>query len=1109
MRRRARARTDPTYTYLLHVAGGEPAARRVPRHRHPVPVRQLRRRLGRVRRRSTTTAARCSGARCATRGQTFARTGDPGWPPVPAATGVRPRDARVVADPLRAPARRPRAVAAPTRRATSRRAAAAAARARARRRAVGRRARRARPLRRGARSSRRATGRVPPATRPSAPAVERQAAERHLPAGDGRDPRRDLVAVERLRSGEVQRPVGGRRRPAPPTATAAMSRGSIHAILPGAGRQHERPPATASPCLSSTDSRRTTAAGSSRRQATPRAARSIARWLPCRPVSSPAIGMLETFTIALDARGARPPRSRWSRARPDPASATTTRNMRSTPAHARRASRVAQIGEDDIARRRAIAIGSGRRASARTSTSSPHHVQPSAHLHRRAHPSHRSRAPSRSQSLADTVMAVRLPRPGPGIGHELTVPQELACALRILAHEGWRENLSGHITCGRRPTAACGATRGASGGTRCAPPTSSRLDADGDDRRRRVGRDARRLPAHRAAPRARRRGRRRAQPSVLRRRCSSTMGELPRMVHQNSCIFDGELAFVDEYGGRRATRTTASGSPQQVGDASGILLAHHGAIVTGADRSARRATRRSRSSACAASPTTRSRPAASPVEIPRRARAELKAAAAAEHAAARTGTARCACSSRDEPEVLDSDRAHVARTISRATSTSAAARAGGSTITWLPEPEPRERAYTVISVDDHVVEPPDAFTGRFPKKYADEEPRVVPTDDGGEAWMWQGQLLPNVGFNAVVGPPVDGVRLRAHPLRRDAPRRLGRRRTRRRHGHRRRRGRRSASRRSCPASSASGSRSGPTTTSSRSSRSRAYNDWHLDAWCGAHPGRFIPNQIAYLRDPAGRGRRDPAQRGARLQGGDVLRGARQARAADDPLRLLGSAVRRVRGDRAPCCACTSARRARRRRPRPTRRPRSPRCCSARTACTARSTGSTRRSPCASPTSRSACRRAASAGWPASSTGSTTATSTSSATCRRGATSSSSPSEVLRRNFWFCALDDDSGMLAAPPHRRRAHPRRVRLPARRLVVAQHAGDARAPAARPGRARRTRPSASRWQNASELFRAPGARRRVTGDRHDRGASSPRNARERPDGDRVRRGGVGRRR
>ena len=54
-------------------------------------------------------------------------------------------------------------------------------------------------------------------------------------------------------------------------------------------------------------------------------------------------------------------------------------------------------------------------------------------------------------------------------------------------------------------------------------------------------------------------------------------------------------------------------------------------------------------------------------------------------------------------------------------------------ITWLPEPVARDRVYTVISVDDHVVEPPDAFTGRFPAKYADAEPRVEPTDDDGEA----------------------------------------------------------------------------------------------------------------------------------------------------------------------------------------------------------------------------------------------------------------------------------------------------------------------------------------------------------------------------------------
>ena len=72
---------------------------------------------------------------------------------------------------------------------------------------------------------------------------------------------------------------------------------------------------------------------------------------------------------------------------------------------------------------------------------------------------------------------------------------------------------------------------------------------------------------------------------------------------------------------------------------------------------------------------------------------------------------------------------------------------------WGPDWTVGPQTYTVISVDDHVVEPPDAFAGRFPARFADEEPRVVPTDDGGEAWQWQGQLLPNVGFNAVVGRP--------------------------------------------------------------------------------------------------------------------------------------------------------------------------------------------------------------------------------------------------------------------------------------------------------------------------------------------------------------------
>ena len=30
---------------------------------------------------------------------------------------------------------------------------------------------------------------------------------------------------------------------------------------------------------------------------------------------------------------------------------------------------------------------------------------------------------------------------------------------------------------------------------------------------------------------------------------------------------------------------------------------------------------------------------------------------------------------------------------------------------------------------------------------------------------------------------------------------------------------------------------------------RAYNDWHIDEWCGTHPGRFIPCPIPAIWDP--------------------------------------------------------------------------------------------------------------------------------------------------------------------------------------------------------------------------------------------------------------------
>src|SRR6185312_7917377 len=75
-------------------------------------------------------------------------------------------------------------------------------------------------------------------------------------------------------------------------------------------------------------------------------------------------------------------------------------------------------------------------------------------------------------------------------------------------------------------------------------------------------------------------------------------------------------------------------------------------------------------------------------------------------------------------------------------------------VTFLPEPARAKRDYLVISVDDHIVEPKEAFDGRMPAKFAEQAPHVI-EKDGADVWVYDGQEFPNVGFNAVVGRPVD------------------------------------------------------------------------------------------------------------------------------------------------------------------------------------------------------------------------------------------------------------------------------------------------------------------------------------------------------------------
>ena len=59
----------------------------------------------------------------------------------------------------------------------------------------------------------------------------------------------------------------------------------------------------------------------------------------------------------------------------------------------------------------------------------------------------------------------------------------------------------------------------------------------------------------------------------------------------------------------------------------------------------------------------------------------------------------------------------------------------------------------LISVDDHIVEPPDMFKNHLPKKYVDDAPRLVHNDDGTDTWQFRDIVIPNVALNAVAGRP--------------------------------------------------------------------------------------------------------------------------------------------------------------------------------------------------------------------------------------------------------------------------------------------------------------------------------------------------------------------
>ena len=65
----------------------------------------------------------------------------------------------------------------------------------------------------------------------------------------------------------------------------------------------------------------------------------------------------------------------------------------------------------------------------------------------------------------------------------------------------------------------------------------------------------------------------------------------------------------------------------------------------------------------------------------------------------------------------------------------------------------RPEDLVLVSVDDHVVEPPDVFERHLPAKFKDDAPTLVHTPSGIDVWPFQGWAMPNIGLTAADGPP--------------------------------------------------------------------------------------------------------------------------------------------------------------------------------------------------------------------------------------------------------------------------------------------------------------------------------------------------------------------
>jgi predicted TIM-barrel fold metal-dependent hydrolase len=166
---------------------------------------------------------------------------------------------------------------------------------------------------------------------------------------------------------------------------------------------------------------------------------------------------------------------------------------------------------------------------------------------------------------------------------------------------------------------------------------------------------------------------------------------------------------------------------------------------------------------------------------------------------------------------------------------------------FLPEPEPREVRYTVISVDDHVVEPRHLFERFLPVQLRERGPRIVEAPSGAEVWSFEGQIFSQVGVNAIAGRRRDTTKLEPfrfsemRPGCFDIDARL----------------------RDMDINGVWASMNFPSMIAGFCGRVfafardrevgaacvRAWNDWLFEEWFAPHPDRIVPLGLVYLSDP--------------------------------------------------------------------------------------------------------------------------------------------------------------------------------------------------------------------------------------------------------------------